>query len=172
MTQREVVRTAIVLGGIWLIVSGFASLPSIVADFSDATRHSDRDATAELRDLFLIYLPSGLLGVLLAALPGIYATMSSERWAARLVPHDETDLEIQPSLILAVGAMLMGLSTGVSGAISLAASGAGLVLQQVDGEVSRVLVAMTVERALYGAFMLLAGILLFRWGSRAVLRAA
>jgi|JI10StandDraft_1071094.scaffolds.fasta_scaffold51507_4 hypothetical protein len=172
MTQREIVRTAIMLGGIWLILSGFASLPSIVADFAGSTRHSDRDATEEIRDLFLIYLPSGLLGVLLAAIPGIYAISSADRWAARLVPDDETDLEIRPSLILAVGAMLMGLSTGISGAISFAASGAGLIIQLIDEEASRVLVEMMVERALYGAFAVLAGILIFRWGSRAVLRAA
>ncbi len=172
MTQREIVRTAIVIGGIWLIVSGFSSLPSLFSNFAEAADHSDREAAEHLRDLFFVYLPAGLFGSLLAAFPGVYAIFSSDRWAARLVPNDETNLEIRPSLILAVGAMLMGLSTGLSGAISLAASGTGFILQSSDGDASRLLVGMRVDRALHGSFMLGAGILLFRWGSRAVLRAA
>lgn len=172
MTQREIIRTAILIGGIWLILSSFDSLPSLFSDFAEAVDHSDREATEHVSDLFFVHLPLGLLGVLLGAIPGVYAILSSNRWAARLVPDDETDLEIPPSLILAVGAMLMGLSTGLSGAISLAASATGFMLQPFDGDASRLLVGMRVDRALYGSFMLCAGILIFRWGSRAVLRAA
>jgi hypothetical protein len=172
MTQREIVRTAVMSGGIWLILSGFSSLPSIFADFTDRAGRSDRDASEQVRDLFLVYLPSGILGLLLAATPGIYATLSSERWAARLVPDDDTDLEIRPSLILAVGSMLLGLSTGLSGAIALAASGMSFILTSIGGESNDIFAGMMVERARYGAFALCAGIGLFRWGSHAVGRAA
>lgn len=171
MTQREIVRTAIVIGGLWLIFSGFSSFPSLFSNFAAAADHSDREATDRLRDLFFVYLPSGLFGALLTTIPGIYAILTSDRWAARLVPVDETDLEIRPSLILAVGAMLMGLSTGISGAVSLVASAAGFILQSIDGKAGEILVGMMVERALYGVFTLCAGIVLFQWGSRAVPRA-
>lgn len=160
-----------VVGGVWLVLSAFASLPALVSSFAEVASRSDREAGDLLKQFFVVYVPSGLLGVVLGSLPGVYAIASSDKWAARLVPDYDADLELRPSLILAVGAMLLGLSTGVSGAISLAASGAGFVLQSVGGTTGEVLAGLMLERSLYGAFTLIAGILLFRWGSRAVLRA-
>jgi len=172
MTQREILRTAILIGGIWVILSGISSLPSILVDFADAANRLDRDPSEQVRNLFLIYLPSGLLGVLLAAVPGIYAILASERWAARFAPESSADSEIQPSLVLAAGSMLLGLSTGLSGAISLGVSGVTFLLDSLNLPEDGFLTGIMIERALYGVFALTGGLMLFRWGSRAVRRAA
>ena len=68
--------------------------------------------------------------------------------------------------------MLFGVLTGVSGAISLASAGIGRSFQVVDCANGGYLAGMMLDRAVYGCFSLVAGVLLFRWDSRGVLRAA
>ena len=169
MTTREAVRTAILVGGIWLVISAFASVTSMFVGFGELATRVDRSAADVFGDFFVFYLPSGLAGIAVGVLPGIYAILSSHKWAARIVPTDHSTIEIQPSLILAVGAMLLGLSTGISGAVSLASAGLILALQFAGGSIADYAATMVIRSVAYGLCSLIAGVLVFRWGSRGVL---
>lgn len=172
MTSREVVRTTIVVGGLWLIFSALSSAASSFSTMAEAGMRLDRDPGDFASDFLWLQLPTLLMILIFGVGPGLYAIFSSHAWAARLSPADTQMAEVGPSLVLSVGSMLLGLSIGVSGAISLAV-GAGLTLMWtfVDGP-SFGPDPFQARMGLNGLFSLIAGILLFQWGSRGVLRAA
>lgn len=172
MTSREAVRTAIVIGGVWLTIYTFASVASLFVGFAEITAGSDHSLSDSLTVFVAIYLPSALGGIVTGSIPGIYAVLSSHEWAARLVPHDDSPIEVQPSLILSVGAMLLGISTGVGGAVTIASNGLVLAMQVASGSDQAVMAQLLARQFAFGLCSLIAGILVFRWGSRGVLRAA
>jgi len=172
MNSRDLVRTAVVIGGVYLIVSSFSSVASLFAGFAESSSRLDRDFAEAVSDLFAFYLPSSIGAVFFGAVPGIYAIWSAEAWAARLTPADESTTTLEPSLALSVGAMILGLSFGVSGAVSLATGGLLVAVQIASGAIGELSAVFSLRTLLYGACSLVAGVLLFRWGGSGVIRAA
>jgi hypothetical protein len=171
MTAREIIRTGLILGGIWIVISGAAGLAPAIAGYLELSIGTDPD----VGDLaWTLFLPIGgnLVAFLLLALgPGLYVIEKSSKWAASLTPEAGGEIELGPSMLLAVGLMILGLALIVDGAASLLfAPLSWWTAAQMDYKPQ--FVGSAVGGAAYSLLRLVAGILIYKWGSRSVLHTA
>lgn len=172
MTSREAVRTAVIIGGLWLVFSALSVIPEIIVSLATDSKNLQGSNEALTGALRWMLVPILFGVVLFGVLPGIYVIKSSEAWTDRVVRTEQTAASIEPSLVLAVGVMVFGFSLGVNGAISMASSLAGLASVGLLVDDSSAIRPRYVQGAVHGLLSLVAGFLSFRWGSRGVLREA
>ncbi|MCR9093305.1 MAG: hypothetical protein NXI30_03725 [bacterium] len=169
MSKREIIQTAMVLGGLWIVISGFSSLAPTLA--SSTMIISSIGEVDVVDDLILPGLIALAVFLMFSLVPGYLVIDQSEKWARRLFPDSDQTVELGPSLLFAAGAMLFGVVWMVEGAILLPISllrlafyfGSELSPSGLES------VAVSMATAL---LWFLAGFLLFRYGARLARHAA
>jgi hypothetical protein len=164
VTSRELVRTALILGAVYLMISacagGVASIAGAVsaplatgAGFGDALGSLGFAAVAT----FLFVASFGLL-------PGLYVLSSRDDWARRLTPDSDQAIQLSPGLVLGVAAMILGISFGVEGLVSFAFA----FVMAAASPGGDALVQTWVGSTAGGVVYLIAGVWIFRWGRSGV----
>jgi hypothetical protein len=171
MTAREIVRTGLVLGGIWIAVSGAASLAVGIAEFVQFSARTDPDIAGIGWPLGAMVVSSVVAFLLFALAPGLYVISKSRNWAASFALGDKP-VELGPSLALAVGLMILGVAWIVEGLAALLVSPISFFFGAALAQDDATLYPDVVSSVAYSLLRLVAGLAVYRWGSRGVLHAA
>ena len=171
MTAREIVRTGLVLGAIWIAVSAVASLSSAVASLVSTAAVYNDSPTEWLESLWWIVPLIVGVACLFGLFPAWFLFTRREAFSSRLVDETSCPQELLPSLFYGVALMVLGISISVNGIASVL-SGTMIVLSSVwpFDDPSRPFLVSNLPIA--GLVYLVAGVVVYRAGSRAILRAA
>jgi hypothetical protein len=172
VTSRQAIQTAIIIGGIWLIFSALAAeLSNLVWMMEKLGPAVDRSDEV-FSDIVAIQASVLILLLIVGIAPGIYAIYASEKWAIRLGRPGDAVSIIDASTVRSAAGIILGLSIGSSGAVSLA-TGVGAIAFKALLEPAGVSLEALLSRSIINAIVsVIVGILLFRWGMLATLHAA
>jgi hypothetical protein len=176
MTAREIVRTGLVLGGIWIAISGAASLAVGIIEFVQSSAQTDPGIAGTVGTVGIGWplgamVATSVFAFLLFALtPGLYVISRSRSWAASFALGDQP-VEFGPSLVLAVGLMIIGVVWIVEGLTALLVSPISFFFGPALAQDDPTFYPTIVSGVAYSLLRLVAGIAVYRWGSRGVLNA-
>ena len=170
MTAREIVRTGLVLGGIWIAISGAASLAVGIIEFVQSSAQTDPGTVGIDWPLGAMVATSVFAFLLFSLTPGLYVISRSRSWAASFALGDQP-VELGPSLVLAVGLMIIGVVWIVEGLTALLVSPISFFFGTALAQDDPTFYPTIVSGVAYSLLRLVAGIAVYRWGSRGVLNA-
>jgi hypothetical protein len=173
MTSQDIIRTGLILGAIWLLVGGVASVSEITANLA-FTSVSSFALSWDWEWIGAITMMAGsaFLSVLVfSVLPAWIVLRRSSQWSAWLSESTQSHSELPASLAYGAAMLVLGIYFGVTGAAGLLGGAAHLAAElssTTDASSWREAAAAVPSSFVY----LVSGIFVYRMGSQTVVHAA
>ena len=112
MSTQQLGKIGLVLLAVYLVVSSLSSIPSSVGQIWSLGIGSAGEAATSLAFMLLLF-------ILLALLPGLWIISRRDRLAkAWFVDDGDSQVSVEPQTLLAVGLVLIGVSTLIAGLVT------------------------------------------------------